>query len=169
MDTGKSLTRNPAIVKHIAESVLSGRNHTEIAEDYGVDRHTISKAVKSQAVRAQIEKTYNDIVSLAPEVFRVYEEEIKRKPESADDRKLRFSVAREVSAISGISPVRDSRSSIFLQQILAPVSVTLSPVVEAAIARLTTPDPDVIDAIECNSTLPTPPKGRGGPEQESHG
>jgi hypothetical protein len=136
METGKSLIKNPAIVKHLAESALSGRNFTEIAEDYGVHPQTISKAIKSQAVREQIEKTYNDIVGLSSKVFDVYKEELDRKMESEDARKLRFNVAKEVASISGISPVRDSRNSVFLQQILAPTQINISPLVSGAIDRL---------------------------------
>lgn len=147
MGVGKSLVNNPKIVKSIAESVVSGRNQTEIAEDYGVDRHTISRAVKSKQVREEIEKTYNKIVGLSPEIFRIYEEEINRPVFTVDDRKLRLQVAKEIASISGISPVRDSRSSIFLQQILTPVQVQLSPVVEDVISRLLSPpvDAEVLD------------------------
>ena len=147
MDTGKSLIRNAKIAKSIAESVVNGQTQREIAEDYGVSRHTISKALKTNEIKALVEKTYNDIVSLAPKVYDIYADEITRTPATAEDRKLRVAVARDVASISGISPIRDSRSSVFLQQILAPVSVSLSPVVELAIARLLGPaEPsDIID------------------------
>jgi hypothetical protein len=127
---------NPAIAKNIAEKVLQGVKHSDIAEEYGVERHTISNAIKSTQVRDLIEKTYNDIAGLAPKVFQVYDEELNRKPTSTDDRKIRVTVAKEVAGITGISPIRDSRSNVFLTNILNPTVVALSPVVAQALARL---------------------------------
>ena len=135
------------ILKDIADRLVSGENTSVIAEDYHVTPQTVRAAARSTEVRALIEKAYNDIAGLAPKVFDVYHDEINRSPATAEDRKIRLQATRDVAGITGISPVRDSRSSVFLQQILAPVSVSLSPMVELAIARLLGPaEPsDIID------------------------
>ena len=151
-----ALIDNPKAVKRIVKGVLSNENQTDIARDLGVDRVTISRSLAKPQLKALIEKTYNQIAELSPYVHAVYEDEITRAPVDNDDRKLRLSAARDIAGITGISPIRDSRSSLFLTQIFAPGKIEVHPVVERVLERLgigkqieyPEGQPDYIDADE---------------------
>lgn len=133
-----AISDNPSAVKRIVQGVLSGENKTLIANDLGINPSTVHNTLKKPKVKAIIEKAYDDIASLAPYVFKTYNRELTTEPQDLDDRKLQVAVAKEVSGITGISPIRDSRSSIFLTNIFAPTQINLHPMVEGMLERLGT-------------------------------
>jgi hypothetical protein len=123
------IAKNPKAISKIINSRAKGESFRTIGEELGVTHSAIAKIAKKPEVRDMISKVYNDLASLAPKVYDTYEEELTKKPRDVEERKLRFAVAKDLTGILGMSPVRDSQKNFFLTQILQPTQITLSPVV----------------------------------------
>jgi hypothetical protein len=131
-----SLTNNPEITRKLIDLTLQGESTHQIASEMGVNQSTVSRALNKPQVRTLLEKAYLDLASLAPQVYDNYKEEIEQKPVSIEDRKLRLNATKDVAAMIGLSPVRDSHNNVFFTQIIAPVRVELSPVVAQLLGRI---------------------------------
>jgi predicted DNA-binding protein YlxM (UPF0122 family) len=121
--------QTPRAIQKIANLRVEGASLQDIATELDVSKMAISKAIKRPEVKTVIEETYNRLAMLTPKVYDAYADEISRKPLNVDDRKLRLTAARDIAGMTGLSPVRDSRSSFFLTQILNPQVNVVSPVV----------------------------------------
>jgi hypothetical protein len=123
------IVKNPKAIAKIVNMRANGESFKSIGEELGVAHTTIAKIAKRPEVRDLISQTYDNLASLAPKVYDTYSEELTKKPRDIEERKLRFSVAKDLTGILGMSPVRDSQKNFFLTQILQPTQITLSPVV----------------------------------------
>lgn len=141
------LADNPRIVQKLIESRMSGHTMKEIASDVDVSEATVSRSLAKPVVRHLLEKAYTDLCSLAPKVTEVYSDAIAGKSEDLDERKFRLSAAKDVSAMIGLSPVRDSHNNVFFTNIIAPTAVTLSPMVAKLLDKLadSSVDEDTVD------------------------
>ena len=144
-----SLADNPEIVKRIIKSKIKGNSLRQIEAEVGVSDSTALKVLNKPVARQMLEKAYYDLVQLAPHVYDTFAGEIKAIPAASDmdGRKLRVSVAKEIAAMIGLSPVRDSHNNVFFTNIIAPTQVTLSPLVSKLLSRLTdsSVDEDTVD------------------------
>jgi hypothetical protein len=143
------LADNPQVIKRIVKSRVKGNSTRQIETETGIDHSTVARALNKPLARQMLEKAYYDLVQLAPHVYDTFAGEIKAipAPSDMDGRKLRVSVAKEVAAMIGLSPVRDSHNNVFFTNIIAPTQVTLSPLVSQLLSRLTdsSVDEDTVD------------------------
>jgi hypothetical protein len=130
------LADNPRIVRKLINSRLNGESTRQIATTVGVDHSTVAKALNKPMVKQLLEKAYYDLACLAPEVYTTYADELKAKPASTDDRKIKLQAAREVAGMVGLSPVRDSHNNLFFTQIVAPTTITLNPIVGSMVEKM---------------------------------
>lgn len=148
-------TQIPVNERKIAQERISGHSQQDIAENLGVAQSTISRALKRDSIRALIEKTYDEIANLSPWVAEVYGKEIAVDAKTVPERRLRLEVADRIASITGISPVRDSRTSVLLSQVFHQNVVHISPVVRELLDKhvgeligSAPADGDVIDAVD---------------------
>lgn len=148
-----SLTNNPKILKHIADRVVEGSTQQEIAEDYGVSQQAISKVIglNKPYIKQLLQKAYDDLVQLSPHVVAFYKEEMTRETNDIDDRKLKASISKELTGLSGLSPVRDSTNNYFFANIVRNTQINLVPQVKQLLDRLI-PLPLSPNSINTNST-----------------
>ncbi len=148
---------NPTIVQKLINSTLAGKSTRQLAPELGVDHSTVARALQKPVVRQMLEKAYTDLASLAPHVYTTFESEIKASPEKndLDGRKLKVSVAKEIAGMIGLSPVRDSHNNVFFTSIIAPVAVSLSPIVTKLLDRIASSnlDEDSLDVEYVESDL----------------
>jgi DNA-binding XRE family transcriptional regulator len=140
-----SLIDNPKIAKRLVEATLDGVTQRELAAEYGVSQRTIGRALETNQIKQLLQKSYEEIAQLSPHVVDFYREEITRTgtidiPLTLDDRKIKLSVAKEITAASGLSPVRDSHNNLFFTQIVAPTQITINPTIEKLLDRLVDSD-----------------------------
>jgi hypothetical protein len=135
---------SPVILQKLVNSTLEGKSTRQIETELGIDHSTVAKALQRPIARQMLEKAYLDMVNLAPHVVGTFTSEIKASPEITDyrGRKLRVEVADKISAMIGLSPVRDSHNNVFFTNIIAPTAVSLSPIVEKLLARLSSSERD---------------------------
>ncbi len=136
------LASKPKEIKQLISRRVKGESLQSIATDLGVDKSTVSRALNKPVVRQLLERAYADIASLAPDVSRAYQEEIKAIPKDLDERKLRIAVAKEIAGMIGLSPVRDSHNNVFFTSIVAPTQVHLSPIVARLLDKIADPTLD---------------------------